>query len=60
MVAVKAAYRRQGIGRALVAHLVGSDPRITWMLRAERGSEGFWGNRGFDRSRIAMERVWRK
>ena len=59
MVAVKAEYRRQGIGRALIERLMGSDPRITWVLRAGRGSEEFWRKLGFECSGIAMERVRR-
>ena len=57
MVAVAADKRGQGIGRELVRQLIGDDTRITWMLRAGRGSDGFWERIGFHSSEIAMERV---
>ncbi len=56
MVAVAEDRRGQGIGSALVRCLMGDDPEITWVLRARRGSEGFWQKMGFTASEIAMER----
>jgi GNAT superfamily N-acetyltransferase len=56
MVAVAADRRGQGIGRKLVEQLMGDDPKISWVLRAKPGAEGFWENMGFKRSEIAMER----
>lgn len=57
MVAVAADRRGQGIGRELVRHLIKDDTGITWILRAGRGSNGFWQRVGFQSSEIAMERV---
>ncbi|HET6671146.1 MAG TPA: GNAT family N-acetyltransferase [Pyrinomonadaceae bacterium] len=57
MVAVAADQRGQGIGRELVRHLIKDDTGITWMLRAGRGSNGFWQRVGFQESEVAMERV---
>jgi predicted N-acetyltransferase YhbS len=57
MVAVATDKRRQGLGRELVRRLIGDDVGITWVLRAGRGSTGFWERVGFERSGIAMERV---
>jgi len=57
MVAVAADKRGQGIGRELVRQLIKEDTGITWMLRAGRGSSGFWERVGFQSSEIAMERV---
>jgi N-acetylglutamate synthase-like GNAT family acetyltransferase len=58
-VAVAADRRREGIGRGLVERLTAGDPerRITWVLRAGRGSEAFWERLGFGRSELAMELV---
>lgn len=56
MVAVAAERRGQGVGRELVQRLVGDDAGITWVLRAGRGSLGFWEKMGFRLSEIAMER----
>ncbi|MCY1208664.1 Acetyltransferase (GNAT) domain protein [compost metagenome] len=57
MVAVAPSHRRRGIGRALVRHIVGNDPDITWMLCAARSSEAaFFGQLGFTPSMVAMER----
>jgi ribosomal protein S18 acetylase RimI-like enzyme len=59
MVAVAENLRRQGIGRRLVDHLTRGDSagEITWVLRAGRGSRGFWERLGFTISDVAMERV---
>jgi ribosomal protein S18 acetylase RimI-like enzyme len=57
MVAVAAEHRGQGIGRKLVDSLIGDDLGITWVLRAGRGSDGFWEKMGFKESEVAMERV---
>ena len=60
MVAVAADRRGQGIGRKLVECLIGNDRNITWVLRAGRGSEGFWNKLGFKASEVAMEKVREK
>jgi len=57
MVAVAADKRGAGIGRELVRHLINDDAGITWILRAGRGSSGFWERVGFQASEVAMERV---
>jgi ribosomal protein S18 acetylase RimI-like enzyme len=57
MVGVAADKRGQGIGCELVRQLIKDDPGITWVLRAGRGSNGFWERMGFRLSEIAMERV---
>ena len=57
MVVVSPDRRGQGIGRELVTRLMGEDRGVTWVLRAGRGSEGFWEKMGFKASRVAMERV---
>ncbi len=57
MVAVAEDRREQGIGRELVRRLIGDDAGITWVLRAGRGSSGFWERMGFKSSEVAMERV---
>lgn len=57
MIVVETTRRHQGIGRALVKHIMGDDPNITWMLRATRSSEAaFFGQIGFRPSMVAMER----
>jgi GNAT superfamily N-acetyltransferase len=56
MVAVAADWRGLGVGRELVRLLMGDDPGITWVLRAGRGSDGFWEKVGFEPSAVAMER----
>ena len=55
MVGVAADRRRQGIGRKLVECLIDDDTDLTWVLRAGRGSEGFWKSIGFTISSVAME-----
>jgi N-acetylglutamate synthase-like GNAT family acetyltransferase len=58
--AVTRDYRRQGIGRELVAQLMDlslPDGSVTWVLRSARGSEGFWRKMGFNPSSCAMEIV---
>jgi GNAT superfamily N-acetyltransferase len=57
MLAVAEAFRKRGIGRALVEGLVGDDRGITWVLRAGRDSAAFWRRMGFAPSEIAMERI---
>ena len=57
MVVVAEPFRRQGIGQALVESLIGSEPNITWVLRAGReGATEFFAELGFSVSTIAMER----
>jgi ribosomal protein S18 acetylase RimI-like enzyme len=57
MVAVAPDMRGRGVGRELVRQLIKDDTGITWVLRAGRGSDGFWEKVGFLRSEVAMERV---
>jgi ribosomal protein S18 acetylase RimI-like enzyme len=58
--AVAPTHRRQGIARRMVAHLIGDDDRITWVLRAGRGgAQEFWASVGFVPSAVAMERLRR-
>lgn len=57
MVAVAEDVRGRGVGRELVRRLMGEDKGITWLLRAGRGSRGFWERVGFAASEVAMERV---
>ncbi len=58
-VAVAADRQGQGIGRELVKQLMDVDhpADITWVLRAGRGSPGFWEKMGFRKSEVAMEIV---
>ncbi len=57
MVAVAEHMRGQGVGRELIRHLIRQDEGITWILRAGRGSDGFWSKMGFKESGVAMERT---
>lgn len=57
MVVVAEPLRRQGIGQALVRHILGSGADITWVLRAGRpGAAEFFARLGFSPSSAAMER----
>jgi predicted N-acetyltransferase YhbS len=57
MVAVAPDRRGRDVGRELVRRLTEGGEGITWVLRAGRGSGGFWERVGFKRSEVAMERV---
>jgi GNAT superfamily N-acetyltransferase len=57
LVAVAPEHRGRGVGRELVRRLLGDDPHVTWVLRAGRGSAGFWRRLGFRPSTLAMEKT---
>jgi N-acetylglutamate synthase-like GNAT family acetyltransferase len=61
-VAVAADRQGQGIGCELVKKVMDVDhpAHITWVLRAGRGSTGFWEKMGFKPSETAMEIVRRE
>ena len=57
MLIVAAEHRRQGVGRSLVLHAIGSHTQVTWMLRARRpGAAEFFSRLGVEHSSQAMER----
>jgi ribosomal protein S18 acetylase RimI-like enzyme len=57
MVVVCGQHRREGVGRALVEHVMGENTDMTWVLRAGReGASDFFSSLGFETSTIAMER----
>ncbi|MBX3628047.1 MAG: GNAT family N-acetyltransferase [Rhizobacter sp.] len=57
MVVVAPSHRGRGIGRKLVEHAVGSNPQVTWVLRAGRaGANEFFAKLGFEHASLAMER----
>jgi ribosomal protein S18 acetylase RimI-like enzyme len=61
MVVVCGQHRREGVGRALVEHVMGENTDMTWVLRAGReGASDFFSSLGFETSTIAMERPRRK
>jgi ribosomal protein S18 acetylase RimI-like enzyme len=60
MVLVAPEQRGRGVGSALVRHVTGDDPAITWVLRAGReGAAAFFERLGFRASTLAMERLRR-
>jgi ribosomal protein S18 acetylase RimI-like enzyme len=57
MVAVAPAFRRRGLGSALVAHVTSGSPHVTWVLQAGRpGSSEFFARLGFVAAPLAMQR----
>jgi ribosomal protein S18 acetylase RimI-like enzyme len=57
MLVVAPTHRGRGIGRCLVEQAMGTNPKVTWILRAGRdGASEFFSKLGFERSTLAMER----
>jgi GNAT superfamily N-acetyltransferase len=58
-VAVAPDRQGRGIGRQMIQRLMAVDDagKITWVLRAGRGSVPFWEKMGFRKSDTAMEIV---
>ncbi len=55
---VAGTHRGRGIARSLVAAVMGDEPDMTWVLRAERpGLVAFYEKLGFRHSQVTMERV---
>lgn len=61
MVAVAPAFRRRGIGAALVGHVTAGADSVSWMLHAGRpGAPEFFARLGFAAAPLAMQRARRK
>ncbi len=58
MLAVREARRGQGVATALMRECMGTNPKMTWVLRAGRpGLTAFYERLGFKVSSVAMERT---
>ena len=57
MLVVASTHRGRGIGRRLVEQAMGTNTKVTWVLRAGReGASEFFAKLGFEHSALAMER----